>query len=47
MNNEKTKTLKFEISRKLKMKFAFCMHNIEASDFVYSFIYITAFKLTA
>ena len=29
----KTKTLKFGISIKLKMKSAFCIHNIKASDF--------------
>ena len=43
----KTKTLKCGIYRKLKMKFAFCIHNIKASDFVYTFVYISDFKLTA
>ena len=43
----KSIALKFGISIKCKMESAFCMYNVKPSNFVYSFVYISDFKLAA
>ena len=39
--------MKFGISTKLKMESDFCINDVKHSNFVYSFVYISDFKLAA